>query len=69
MKQALEYIDKNRQNFVDTLVTLLKFKSISADSEFKGDVQKCAEFVKSKFESLGLSSRIYPTKGHPIVYA
>ncbi len=69
MKQALEYIDKNRQNFVDTLVALLRFKSISADSAFKEDVQKCAEFVKSKFESLGLKARIYPTKGHPIVYA
>ncbi|MGB5107002.1 MAG: dipeptidase [Candidatus Zixiibacteriota bacterium] len=69
MKQALEYIDKNRQNFVDTLVTLLKFKSVSADSAFKNDVRQCAEFVKSKFESLGLKARIYPTKGHPIVYA
>lgn len=69
MKQALEYIDKNRQNFVDTLVTLLKFKSISADSAFKNDVQKCADHVKSKFESLGLKARVYPTKGHPIVYA
>ncbi len=69
MKQALEYIDKNRQNFVESLLTLLRFKSISADSAFKADVDKCAEHVKSKFDSLGLKARIYPTKGHPIVYA
>lgn len=69
MKQALEYIDKNRQKFVQDLITLLKFKSISADSAFKGDVQKCAEHVKGLFESLGLAARLYPTKGHPIVFA
>lgn len=69
MKAALEYINSNRKKFVDDLVQLLKFPSVSADSKYKNDVLACAEHVRGRFESLGLTAKIFPTKGHPIVYA
>lgn len=69
MQPVLQYIDQNRKNFVEQLVALLRYPSVSADSKYKADVDRCAEHVRSKFTSLGLEARIYPTKGHPIVYA
>lgn len=69
MEKALRYIDDNRDGFVKELIRLLEFPSVSADSRYKADVVNCADYVKSKFESLGLKSTVYPTAGHPIVYA
>ncbi len=69
MEKVLGYIESNRKKFVNDLVELLKFPSISADSKYKNDLLKCADYLKAKFESLGLKAKVYPTAGHPIVYA
>ncbi len=69
MDKVLSYIQANRSKFVNDLVELLKFPSISGDSKYKNDLLKCADHLKVKFEMLGLKARVYPTAGHPIVYA
>jgi acetylornithine deacetylase/succinyl-diaminopimelate desuccinylase-like protein len=67
---AVEFQKENKQRFLDELVELLKIPSVSADSKFKGDVQKAAEFLKSKFQEAGADTvEICETEGHPIVYA
>lgn len=64
-----EYISKNRQRFLDELFDLLRIPSISADSAFKEDVRKAAEFVKAKLEAAGADKvELCETPGHPIVY-
>lgn len=63
------YIKDNRQRYVDELVELLKFPSISADSKHAGDIEKCADFLVAHFKSLGLDAKRMPTGGHPLVYA
>lgn len=68
--KSLEYIANNKQRFLDELFDLLRIPSVSADSKFKGDVRKAAEFLKEKFEIAGVDSvEICETAGHPIVYA
>jgi acetylornithine deacetylase/succinyl-diaminopimelate desuccinylase-like protein len=69
MDKVLSYIQANRSKFVNDLVELLKFPSISGDSKYKNDVLKCADYLKAKFEALGLKAKVYSTTGHPIVYA
>jgi acetylornithine deacetylase/succinyl-diaminopimelate desuccinylase-like protein len=69
MDKVLSYIQANRSKFVNDLVELLKFPSISGDSKYKNDVLKCADYLKAKFEALGLKAKVYSTAGHPIVYA
>ena len=69
MDKVLSYIQANRSKFVNDLVELLKFPSISGDSKYKNDLLKCADYLKAKFEALGLKAKVYPTAGHPIVYA
>ncbi len=69
MEKIKEYIDKNRQRFLDELMEFLRIPSVSADSKFKHDVARAAAFVAAKLTEAGAENvEICPTKGHPIVY-
>ncbi len=64
-----EYIQTNRQHFLDELFELLRIPSVSADSRNKADVRKAAEFIVQKLKDAGADAvEICETKGHPIVY-
>lgn len=64
-----DYIENNKQRFLDELFDLLRIPSISADSKFQKDVLRAADFVKSSLESAGVDkAEICETEGHPIVY-
>jgi acetylornithine deacetylase/succinyl-diaminopimelate desuccinylase-like protein len=62
------FLDQNGARFVDELKELLRIPSVSANPAHKPDMQKAAEFVAGQLTDAGLSSRIVPTAGHPIVY-
>ena len=65
-----EYIASNKERFLSELFDWLKIPSISADSRYKGDVRKAAEFLEGKLREAGADKvEICETKGHPIVYA
>ena len=67
--QASEYIEKNRERFINELLDLLRIPSVSADSKFKEDVKKGAAFVKEALLKAGVDhAEICETAGHPIVY-
>lgn len=64
-----EYLSENKQRFLDELLDLLRIPSVSADSQYKGDVARCAEAVKESLLKAGCDkAEICPTDGHPIVY-
>ena len=66
---ATQFIEENKDRFLDELIDLLKIPSVSADSKFKEDLKEAAEFIKTKMESAGVDhAEICLTKGHPIVY-
>ena len=65
-----EYLENNKARFLDELLELLRIPSISARSEHKDDMVKCAEAVKQRLLEAGVDrAEIYPTEGHPVVYA
>lgn len=65
-----DYQEKNKERFLDELLQLLKIPSISAKSENKDDMLACAEAVKQRLIDAGVDrAEIYPTEGHPVVYA
>ncbi len=64
------YLETNKQRFLDELLELLRIPSVSADSSFKDDVRRAAEFVKNKLTEAGLDkAQLVETPGHPVVYA
>jgi len=66
---AKQYIDDNRQKFLDELFDLLRIPSVSADSKFKDDVLRAAEFVKESLDKAGVDkAEVCKTAGYPIVY-
>jgi len=65
-----EYIESNKQRFLDELFELLRIPSVSADSTKKNEVRKAAEFIKDKLKAAGVDRvELCETPGHPIVYA
>lgn len=69
MESTQTFIEKNKDRFLQELIELLKIPSVSADSKYKEDVRKTAEFVADKLSSAGADKvKLYETKGYPIVY-
>ena len=44
-----EYIHKNKERFLDELFELLRIESVSADSKFKKEVDKAADWLVGSF--------------------
>lgn len=69
MQETLNYINENKQRFVDELFELLRIPSISADPAYKDDVLKCADVVAAYLKDAGADNvEICQTKGYPIVF-
>ena len=65
-----DYQEKNKDRFLEELLALLRIPSVSARTENKNDMLTCAEAVKKGLLDAGATTAtIYPTEGHPIVYA
>jgi acetylornithine deacetylase/succinyl-diaminopimelate desuccinylase-like protein len=65
-----DYQEKHKERFLNELLDLLRIPSVSARKENNSDMITCAEAVKKSFLDAGADSAvIYPTEGHPIVYA
>lgn len=69
MDNIKNYIDNNKDRFIDELIELLKIPSVSADSAYSQDVINTADAVKDKLEKAGCDFvEICETPGYPIVY-
>ena len=69
MSKLNNYINENKDRFLQELIELLKIPSVSADSKFSGNVREAAKFIHSKLILAGADNcEIFETDGHPIVY-
>ena len=66
---VVQRLESSFDDVLGQLKQLLAIPSISADSKYKPDMGKAAEFVRQHLESAGLKVSLHETKGHPIVYA
>jgi acetylornithine deacetylase/succinyl-diaminopimelate desuccinylase-like protein len=68
--KPLRYIRGNLPRFVSELRDFVRFPSVSAQPARAGDLKKCAAWLADHLKRAGLERvRVFPTKGHPIVYA
>ena len=64
-----DYINNNKERFLEELFEFIKIPSVSADKKFKNDVLKAAGFLEQNLKDIGVDSvEVFPTEGHPIVY-
>ena len=69
MEAVQNYIQANRQRFLDELFEFLRIPSVSADTKFKDDVLRAAGWLSDELKRIGMEQvEVVPTKGHPIVY-
>lgn len=69
MSEVLEYLEQNKDRFLEELMELLRIPSVSADPKYKNDVKRAAEYISEKLQSAGADNvEICSTAGHPIVY-
>ena len=69
MQYIKQYVEQNKQRFLDELFELLRFPSVSADPKYKPDVLKTANYVAQKLRDAGADNvEVCETAGYPIVY-
>ncbi len=69
MQAWKEYQEKNKDRFLNEMLDLLRIPSVSAKTEHKGDMQKCADAVKKNLLEAGCDkAEVMPTDGHPVVF-
>ncbi len=69
MTTTKEYIQENKDRFIQELIELLKIPSISADSAYKNDILQAADNIKIRLQEAGCSIvEICETPGNPVVY-
>ncbi len=69
MQAWKEYHEKNKDRFLNEMLDILRIPSVSAKSEHKADMLKCAEAVKKSLLDAGCDkAEVISTAGHPVVY-
>ncbi|HEY1115250.1 MAG TPA: dipeptidase [Chitinophagaceae bacterium] len=64
-----DYQDQHKDRFLEEMLDLLRIPSISAKSEHKDDMHRCAEQVKQRLLEAGCDkAEVMETKGHPVVF-
>jgi acetylornithine deacetylase/succinyl-diaminopimelate desuccinylase-like protein len=69
MNNVIDFINVNRERYLDELKAFLAIPSISALPEHAGDVRRCAEWCVEEMRRVGLQNvRLIDTPGNPVVY-
>ena len=69
MSNIKEYIESNKERFLNELFDLIRIPSISSESSHKDDMVKAAEYWKQAILNAGADfAEVCPTKGNPVVY-
>ncbi len=69
LSKVLDFAEQHQQPFEADLAELLRIPSVSADSQFSGDVRRAAQWLVDHLQAIGLAVELIETSGHPIVYA
>lgn len=69
METIKNYVEQNKDRFLEELFELIRIPSISSLPEHKADMYKCAEKWKSLLLAAGADkAEVFETKGNPVTY-
>lgn len=70
MEKSNQFVQQNRERFLEELFELLRIPSISAQSDHRSDMVKTAEWLRDSLLKAGADrAELMPTAGNPVVYA
>jgi acetylornithine deacetylase/succinyl-diaminopimelate desuccinylase-like protein len=67
VSSVLDTIDRQFDDSLQRLFSLLRIKSISTDPAFKPECRKAAEWLVEDLKSIGFDASVRDTEGHPMV--
>ena len=69
MNDVLDFINVNRDRYIDELKEYLAIPSVSALPQHAGDMRRAAEWTAEALRKAGMQTvRVIDTPGHPVVY-
>ena len=69
MNDVLDFININRDRYIDELKEYLAIPSVSALPQHAGDMRRAAEWTAEALRKAGMQTvRVIDTPGHPVVY-
>src|SRR5262245_10670010 len=67
MKQAvIDFFQRNRQELVEDLRTLLRQPSVAAQDL---GMHECADLLLRQMQAFGMQPELLPTAGYPVIYS
>src|SRR4051812_29569237 len=69
MDKVIDFVNMNRERYLEELKAFLAIPSISALPQHLPDVRRCAEWTADEMRRIGLENvRLVETPGNPVVY-
>ena len=69
MDKVIDFINVNRERYLDELKAFLAIPSISALPQHAGDVKRCADWCADEMRRIGMQNvKLVDTPGNPVVY-
>jgi acetylornithine deacetylase/succinyl-diaminopimelate desuccinylase-like protein len=69
VQAVLDHLRATRSQARGRLMEFLRIPSVSAQPDHAADCRRAAEWARAQFESIGFSTRIVETAGHPVMLA
>ena len=70
MNNVIDFINTNRDRYVNELKAYLAIPSISALPQHQADIRRCADWTAEELRRIGMQNvRLIETPGKPVVYA
>lgn len=68
MEKLNQYIEENKERFLNELFELIRIPSISSEVEHKPDMYRCAENGIPLLAAGADKAEVYETEGNPVTY-
>lgn len=69
LKSLQKLLAEQQSTALEEYFTFLRFPSVSSESKHNEDVLACADWVVNYLKKLGFQTELWPTSGHPTVFA
>jgi acetylornithine deacetylase/succinyl-diaminopimelate desuccinylase-like protein len=69
LAKVRQYLKENHPRFVAELGEYIRFASISAQPDHRPQMEACAQWLRDHCEQIGLTAKLVPTPGNPVVVA